>query len=149
MIKLKQAALLPPNIDLPGHGMSGQWQLGKWPESFIEIMPLHDLVQHRKTSEIAFADIASKPYKGPNPNDEKSIQRYIKSDPSYPGYIVEMQNPYGKRYRMIDGRRRLHKQTESGKTSGNFYVFQFNEITPFIWHVVRTNNLEQLIDKIK
>lgn len=149
MIKIKQAALLGSKDELPGHGMSQDWQLGKWPESFIDIMQVHKIASEDKIRNVSFDEIASKPYTPPLPSNSKGHKRYSDSDINYPCYLVEMENPYSKRYRMIDGRRRLYKMKEAGQVSGQFIVFKFTDIHPYIWNVIRLNNLEALEEKLK
>ena len=149
MIKIKQVVLLGPNDELPGHGMIHNWQLGKWPESFIDINELHKVASARAVQQVTFDKIASKPYTAPLDPDQQGYKRYTKSDINYPGYLVEMENPYSKQYRMIDGRRRLHKMKNTGLKSGNFIVFKRKEILPYIWHVLRTENLEALTNSLK
>jgi hypothetical protein len=40
---------------------------------------------------------------------------------NYPMIVSQMNNPYGKKYRLIDGRHRIHKLIDGGKKEGLFY----------------------------
>ena len=60
-----------------------------------------------------------------------SGKRYDKADIKYPGIITTGHNPYDNEYRMIDGRRRIHKLLSNGVTESNFYVIEWEELIPF------------------
>ena len=60
-------------------------------------------------------------------------QSYIHCDPSIPGIIAyNCPNPYGNKYRMLDGRHRIMRHLFEGKSESEFYVFDFNEIKHFM-----------------
>lgn len=59
--------------------------------------------------------------------------RFNLADIRFPGIVVEnMPNPYNKPYRLIDGKHRLAKMILEGKQRSEFYVFQYEEILPFV-----------------
>ena len=58
-------------------------------------------------------------------------ERYDAADIKYPGIITTGHNPYDNDYRMVDGRRRMHKLLSSGVTKSNFYVIMWEELKPF------------------
>jgi hypothetical protein len=60
-----------------------------------------------------------------------SGERYARSDTKYPGIVTTGHNPHDNKYRMIDGRRRIHKLLSSGVTKSNFYVIPWAELRPF------------------
>jgi len=57
--------------------------------------------------------------------------RYKKADIKYKGIITTGHNPYNNEYRMIDGRRRMHKLLSNGVIKSNFYVIPWEKIKPF------------------
>ena len=58
-------------------------------------------------------------------------ERYDASDIKYPGIITIGRNPHDNEYRMVDGRRRIHKLLSNGVTNSNFYVIIWEELRPF------------------
>lgn len=60
-----------------------------------------------------------------------SGERYDKADIKYPGIITTGHNPYDNEYRMVDGRRRIHKLLSNGVIESNFYVIMWEELRPF------------------
>ena len=60
-----------------------------------------------------------------------SGKRYDAADIKYPGIITTGHNPYDNEYRMIDGRRRIHKLLSNGVIESNFYVIMWDELRPF------------------
>ena len=60
-----------------------------------------------------------------------SGKRYDEADIKYPGIITTGHNPYDNEYRMVDGRRRIHKLLSNGVIESNFYVIMWEELRPF------------------
>tara|TARA_B100000214_G_scaffold291104_1_gene220805 strand:- start:116 stop:541 length:426 start_codon:yes stop_codon:yes gene_type:complete len=60
-----------------------------------------------------------------------SGKRYDEADIKYPGIITTGPNPYDNEYRMVDGRRRMHKLLSNGVIESNFYVIMWEELRPF------------------
>tara|TARA_B100000700_G_scaffold77272_1_gene86703 strand:- start:2319 stop:2744 length:426 start_codon:yes stop_codon:yes gene_type:complete len=60
-----------------------------------------------------------------------SGKRYDEADIKYPGIITTGPNPYDNEYRMVDGRRRIHKLLSNGVIESNFYVILWEELRPF------------------
>ena len=58
-------------------------------------------------------------------------ERYDAADIKYPGIITTGHNPYDNEYRMVDGRRRIHKLLSNGVIESNFYVILWEELRPF------------------
>lgn len=63
-------------------------------------------------------------------------ERYDKCDISFPGIICDgAPNPFGKRYRMIDGRHRMAKMINMKVTKSCYYVIEYAILKPFfIFH---------------
>ena len=60
-----------------------------------------------------------------------SGKRYDEADIKYLGIITTGHNPHDNEYRMVDGRRRIHKLLSNGVTNSNFYVIMWEELRPF------------------
>ena len=73
-----------------------------------------------------------------------SGKRYDKADIKYPGIITTGHNPYDNEYRMIDGRRRIHKLLSNGVTESNFYVIEWEELIPFFLESTDYSVIERL-----
>lgn len=118
---------------VPGHSMYGEWAVPPYEQSFLNLVSLvRQCGNNRKPSIISFDEVAGKPADWFGGNDF-SGSRFRKADPKFPGIVVDgMPNPERKRYRLVDGRRRLHKLKCMGKSEGPFFVFEYSEIKPFI-----------------
>ena len=58
--------------------------------------------------------------------------RYKHADPYIPGIIAfNAPNPYNDKYRMIDGKHRIHKLVSQNIKESEFYVLDFKDIKPF------------------
>tara|TARA_R100000005_G_C4842388_1_gene113156 strand:+ start:77 stop:484 length:408 start_codon:yes stop_codon:yes gene_type:complete len=56
-------------------------------------------------------------------------KRYQECDVSYPGIVVEtIINPFGKKYRMLDGKHRIMKLREQGVERSMFYVLEYKVV---------------------
>ena len=64
---------------------------------------------------------------------EMCIRDSINCDLKYPPIIAyNAPNPFNNNYRMIDGRHRIQKLLLNGLTESLFYVFDFDELRPYI-----------------
>lgn len=61
---------------------------------------------------------------------EWSGERYDAADVKYPGIITNGPNPHDNKYRMLDGRRRLHKLLTAKVKSSKFYVLDWKDVFP-------------------
>jgi hypothetical protein len=119
---------------IPGHTMFGEFAL---PGRLFSTLLMDDLADFlvasgRKPRVVRLAKIYAKPrdYTG---IDDFEGERYEQADPSYPGLVVQgMPNPDKLPYRMVDGRRRLHKLRLQGRRTALFYVFDYEEIEHLI-----------------
>ena len=73
-----------------------------------------------------------------------SGKRYDEADIKYPGIITTGPNPYDNEYRMVDGRRRIHKLLSNGVTESNFYVIEWEELIPFFLESTDYSVIERL-----
>ena len=68
---------------------------------------------------------------------ERPSQRYLEADVSHPGIVLlDAPNPYGLKYRMIDGRHRIMKLLDNGETTGKYYVINFEDVKKHIRYAV-------------
>jgi hypothetical protein len=58
----------------------------------------------------------------------KSI--HLSNDPSV--IVTNMSNPANRKYRMVDGKHRLHRLVLNGSTEGVFYVLDYSEIKEYM-----------------
>ena len=71
---------------------------------------------------------------------------YKDIDLSYPGIVLEnAPNPYDSKYRMIDGRHRIMKLLNSGVTSSQYYVINYDEIKEYILVKIYSNQKNKLV----
>ena len=78
---------------------------------------------------VLLSDIA---WKGKHkPSLVKQDIRYRHADPYIPGILAfNAPNPYNDKYRMIDGKHRIHKLFSDNVKEGEFYVLDFKKIKP-------------------
>ena len=62
--------------------------------------------------------------------DMGPTERYKEADINCPGIITNGPNPFDNKYRMLDGRRRLHKLLLNNEKESLFYVLPWEEIKP-------------------
>jgi len=112
------------------HIMTGDWQLQGKPEMVIDIPKVIQLINYRKLEPVEL-DIDCIAYKELDSIDTKEA-RYIVANTNYAGIVVEgMENPYNKKYRLIDGRHRLLKTMKAKKDTFKVYVLQTKDIDKF------------------
>ena len=58
-------------------------------------------------------------------------ERYDLCDMRCPGIITDGPNPYDNKYRMVDGRHRIHKLLSNGVKKSNYYVIEWDELKHF------------------
>ena len=110
--------------------MDGEWCLKGCREMYINTDSVIDLIKFRNTvpEHLHIDEIAHKELDSIN----ISGARYIAADTRFPVLVVEgMQNPYNKKYRLIDGRHRLLKTIREGKTELRVYVVSESDVMQF------------------
>tara|TARA_B100000902_G_scaffold328490_1_gene324573 strand:+ start:26 stop:487 length:462 start_codon:yes stop_codon:yes gene_type:complete len=116
----------------------GNWEIDNIPFCLIDIKKvaklLNDGILHTiQLKEIAWKGKHNFPYQSGNECSCCQGTRYINCDIKYPPIIAyNAPNPFNNKYRMIDGRHRIQKLLLNGLTESKFYVFDFNELRPFI-----------------
>ena len=116
----------------------GNWKFTEFPKTSRAILFLGDiapLLCPDRLIELPLDDIA---YWGMNlpslQGDNCSCcggVRYRECDPKYPGIITNASNPFGKKYRLLDGKHRMQRLIHSGASVGKFYLFDFEELKPY------------------
>ena len=121
---------------------SGNWEYGNYRCQKLDLTLLNDMLTNDRLKIIKLKEIAWKgkhhyPY-----NLGESCYccggvKYNNCNPEIPGIIAyNCQNPYDNKYTMLDGRHRITKHLNDGKTEAEYYVFDFN----LIKHLIRPYN---------
>mgnify|MGYP001186521290 CR=1 FL=1 len=121
---------------------SGNWEYGNFKCQKLDLTLLNDMLTKDKLKIIKLKEIAWKgkhhyPY-----NLGESCYccggvKYNNCNPEIPGIIAyNCDNPYDNKYTMLDGRHRITKHLNDGKTESEYYVFDFNKIK----HLIRPYN---------
>lgn len=118
--------------------IEGDWRLGGYENSVIELKKLMPLLADKKLKNIKLDDIA---WKGKDLYPKKSGnncyccrgRKYRNCDVKYPLIIAKnASNPFNDKYRMIDGRHRIQKLLLNGYVESLCYVFDYVELKPFL-----------------
>ena len=105
----------------------GDWTITDSPK-WLMLGDIKSLLSEDKLQTLQLSDIAWKGKK-----DLTLLQttgsRYRKADPTIPGIVaLDGPNPYKDKYRMLDGKHRIHKLVSAGTTESKFYVLNFKDI---------------------
>jgi len=133
----RQAYLVRPNVRIPGHACIQDNRIFSF-DGFIDVTGIARQIQAGKfqPQKISFDDIwFAVRYPG-QVDAEKNTDRYKKADTSFPGIISPIKNPENKKYRMLDGRRRMWKLQDQGVNEGMFYVIPVPEIYRHFWMIL-------------
>ncbi len=103
---------------------------------YIYLETIQHLLTKDRLREVLFDDIAFKGKHFTNLRGPMCLccdgARYYSAQIKFPGILVEgMENPYGSRYRMIDGKHRLEKRINNGEISSIFYVLQLSDLPKY------------------
>ena len=116
----------------------GNWEIDDKKFCLIDLKRLAKLLNDDRLDTVQLKDIAWKgkqnfPYQSGNECPCCKGKRYTNCDTKYPPIIAyNAPNPFNNKYRMIDGRHRIQKLLFDGITQSLFYVFDFDELRPFI-----------------
>jgi hypothetical protein len=111
--------------------MVDDWEYKSIGPAKIDVSKVFNLIKYKKLKPVKLNidDVAYKSIQDININ---SIRYKIAND-NFPLLVIEgMENPYNKKYRMIDGRHRLKKQLNKGYSELWFYVLQESDILHYI-----------------
>jgi hypothetical protein len=98
------------------HWISEEWAIDANSYTLsIDVLINFIKINKLTTKVLNFSEIA---YKG---NVDRHFIRYQMANTNYPMIVSQMDNPCGKKYRLIDGRHRIHKLMDEGKNEGLFY----------------------------
>lgn len=102
------------------HWLTDDWALPEYPSGayVLPIKPVFDYIKIAKIIPVTidFSTVSHKTL------DDTASLRYIMADTTYPMIVTEMVNPHSLKYRMIDGRHRIHKLKSQGVSSSLFYI---------------------------
>jgi hypothetical protein len=116
-----------PELSLPGFDPNVNWQIRVFPDVTNLIQ-----VKRIRSIEVPIVDIFHKPID----NITKDDIRYITASLRYPVVLLDgLPNPGEKRYRMIDGRHRLKRSIDDGKTTVIAYVLTPSDVFPYVTKV--------------
>ena len=116
----------------------GNWEIDGREFCLIDLKEVAKLLKDDRLDTVQLKDIAWKgkqnfPYQSGNECSCCGGSRYINCDTKYPPIIAyNAPNPFNNKYRMIDGRHRIQKLLLNGLTESLFYVFDFDELRPYI-----------------
>ena len=100
----------------------GDWRIdGK--EYVLHLERIKKYLKKESKKLVKFSEIG---YKGKDMNPCLVEERYNACDIKFPGILTEGQNPYGCRYRMIDGKHRIIKMKDMGMTESLFYIIDYD-----------------------
>jgi len=100
----------------------GDWRIdGK--EYVLHLERIKKYLKKESKKLVKFSEIG---YKGKDMNPYLAEERYNACDIKFPGILTEGQNPYGCRYRMIDGKHRIIKMKNMGMTESLFYIIDYD-----------------------
>ncbi len=108
-------------------GNHGDWRIDN-KKAELDLVDIVHLINQNEVYTLDHEDIAW----GASRRDSKKSFRYQKCDISFPCIVArDAPNPYGKKYRLIDGHHRMSKMMDMGITKSNFYILEFTEIRQF------------------
>ena len=120
------------------HSMIGRWEIastwGKPPEGkgfVVRIGPLLERVMktEKKAIEISMSDVCVK-------TGIRSLERLRNADTRYPCLVLEgAENPSKRKYRMIDGKHRVHKLVARGVNKVRCFVLKPEDVSPYVTSV--------------
>ena len=117
----------------------GDWRISN-DNLFVSLNKIIHLLEEDKLKLINFSDVA---WKGMSldisQRNENCIcchgKRFLNCNTDYPGIVTrftgDIPNPFGKKYRMLDGKHRIEKMLCQGITKSLFYVLDLNDIIPY------------------
>ena len=107
-------------------GVNGDWRIDNkdaklYPHKIAYLLTETQIIDHE---EIAW---------GSNNLKHRRGLRYDKCDISYPGIVCkDCPNPYGRKYRLIDGNHRMGKMTNMNITKSPFYIIEYAMMKPHL-----------------
>ena len=117
----------------------GNWKIDGREFCLIDLKEVAKLLKDDRLDIVQLKEIAWKgkrnfPHQSGNECSCCGGSRYISCDTKYPPIIAyNAPNPFNNKYRMIDGRHRIQKLLFNGLTESLFYVFDFDELRPFLF----------------
>ena len=108
-------------------GVHGDWRI----ENKNAKLYLRDIAHLCiETRIVNFEDVAWRSQFRKSPDN--TTVKYLNADISFPPILCEdAPNPFGKKYRLLDGVHRMSKMLNSGMTESSFYIVKYNDVRPF------------------
>lgn len=129
------AVVVPHPSRILSHALYGEWAVPEYEYAYLPLGCILRMLGTPEAEAVPIDEIAAKPGDY-HDGDDFSGPRYEAADPRYPGLIIRgMPNPLHLPYRMVDGRRRMHKIRMAGGTTGMFHVYEYDKVKPFIVEV--------------
>jgi len=140
----RRAYIVRPNIRIPGHPCVADNRIFSF-DGFIDVDGIIRANQTGKfpVEKVSFDDIWYAVRHPSEKESEKKTERFSKADSSFPGIISPIKNPGNKKYRMLDGRRRLWKLQDQGESEAMFYVIPVPEIYRYFWMILSQKILSE------
>lgn len=108
-------------------GVHGDWRIDN-KRCKLHLVDIVHLINQNDIYTLNHEDIAW----GMSARPPKGNFRYKHCDISYPCIVArDAPNPYGKKFRLLDGAHRMSKMMDMGITKSNFYILEFAEIRQF------------------
>ena len=109
-------------------GIHGDWRVDS-KKCKLHLIDIVHLINQNELYTLNHEDIAW----GVSARPPKSNLRYQRCDVSYPCIVArDAPNPFGKKFRLLDGAHRMSKMMDMGITESNFYILEFAEIRQFL-----------------
>ncbi len=135
----RRVCVIPKGGRVRGHQCLGENRVREFDGFFKQ----GDIIEHIEVTEmepetVPFSDIWHQIHRpGERENIIQIDARYQQVDINIPGILAPIKNPKNKPFRLLDGRRRLWKRQEAGKSEGLFYVIPEEEVFRFFWIVLQ------------
>ena len=108
-------------------GVNGDWRIDN-KNAKLRLREIAHLVSESEIYTLDHNDIAWVSHRRTGTGD----RRYDQCDVLCPGIVAkDAPNPYGKKYRLLDGAHRMSKMIDMGITRSRFHVIEFAMVRPF------------------
>ena len=147
-VHINRVCLVPQGVPVPGHPCLGSNAVLEF-DGYFSIREILEFIgeSNLEPQPVRFDEIWFQTYKNEKLDQVIKTDRYREADPSFPGILAELRNPDNKRFRMLDGRRRLWKQQAQGASEGMFYVIPVPKVFDFFWAVIAIDEFRNFLEE--
>lgn len=147
-LHINRVCLVPPGRPVPGHSCLGPNAVLEF-DGYFSILEIFQFIgeSNLEPESIRFDEIWFQTSKSEKLDKAVKTDRYHEADSSFPGILAELKNPDNKRFRMLDGRRRLWKQQAQGASEGMFYVIPVPKVFDFFRAVIPLDEFRNFLDE--